>query len=164
MSIHTHPNAAFEHLGRVYDFDLKGVRTSGRSEAEVADAILGVPGDFDCFIVNRRGVAISDLQLVLSAIARRTRGWVEVFGIDAEAIHDAVDRASVELGRQKEVGEGDPMTTWDSEMDEVELAKYVSMGGQGECALKVLVYFAAGPEEGLFFMRVKDCVASRRSR
>jgi len=164
MPIDSHLSAEVEHLGRAYDFELIGVRTQGRSEIEVAENIASVRTEFDCFLINRSGGGTSSAELVTLAVARCVRGWVEIFGTDAEAIHDAVDQASVRIGRQTSIGDGDPMTAWNSVMTDDELAKYIATGGQGDCGLKAVVYFADGSEEALFYERLKNCLNWRRRK
>ena len=85
---------------------------------------------------------------------------MEVFGTGAEQIHDAIDAASVKVGRQFAAGDGALMTTWNREVDDDELIQYISTGGQGESTMKLLLYFASGPEEEQFFARIKDRLAS----
>lgn len=64
---------------------------------------------------------------------------MEVFGKESESVHDAIDLASVRVGRQKDVGDGDPMTTWQEESSSAEIASYIWTGGQGDSARKLLV-------------------------
>ena len=64
---------------------------------------------------------------------------MEVFGKESESVHDAIDLASVRVGRQKDVGDGDPMTTWQEESSSAEIASYIWTSGQGDSARKLLV-------------------------
>ena len=164
MPSHDQLNAPIEPIGRAYDFDLHALRTSGRSEDEIVRVISSIRSEFDCFVIDRLGGAVTGWQPIISAVAECVSGWVEVFGSEAEAIHDAIDQASVKLGRQQALGDGDPMTGWDSKMNDAELAHYISTGGQGECSLKLVMYFAKGQEEDSFFDELRRCLLWRKSR
>jgi hypothetical protein len=161
MVILLHPYAPLEQIGRVYGFDIKFLSTTGLSDADAADAILRLNGDFDCFIVNGRAGSLgSNHPLTISAIASQTIGWVEVLGVEAESIHDAVDLASVRAGREQEVGDGEPMTTWNSTVEEDEIADYVLAGGQGEHALKLVVHFGGQEHEKVFLDLLRKRLAN----
>lgn len=161
MPIHSHPNSDLEHVGRVYGCDLECVRTAGRSDADVARTILSLKRDFDCFIVNESRDFLARNTLVVSAIAQRVHDWVEVFGVDAEAIHDAIDLASVDAGRQESVGDGSPMTSWNV-MERVEDAvDYLATGGQGISDLKLLVHFGGQEAEDHFVNHLKATIARK---
>jgi len=67
---------------------------------------------FDCGIFVHRSASRAQIEECIREVVRRNNDWVCTYGADAEAWHDRVDEASVEVGRQKRVGDGDPMTAW----------------------------------------------------
>jgi len=94
---------------------------------------------FDCFIIDF-GTRGDLVEMVSGDVARSAADWVETFGFHAEAYHDAVDRASVEIGRQESVGCGFPMTAWYEKLKAVDaITDYVGTGGQGSQAIKVVL-------------------------
>lgn len=109
--------------------------------------LLAVSLPFDCFVVSRRVDGSLSNKELFEAIARRA-DWVEVFGLDAENIHDAIDRASVEAGRQRRIGEGTPMTAWHEDLsDDQAIASYILTGGQGVAEHKVVVVIGSIEDE-----------------
>jgi hypothetical protein len=72
---------------------------------------------------------------------------VETFGPRCEFLHDLIDEAAVSIGRQKKVGDGNPMTAWHKQFSDVnEIISYVRTGGQGASERKVVV--VVGPMQG----------------
>jgi hypothetical protein len=159
MAIHSH--SVLEHIGKVYGCDLECVCTAGRPDADVAKTILSLKRDFDCFIVNESRDTLATNALVISAIAQRVHDWVEVFGVDAEAIHDAIDLASVDAGRQQAVGDGNPMTSWNLMESVIDAADYMSTGGHGTSDLKLLVHFGSQESERHFVNVLKATLARK---
>ena len=77
--------------------------------------------------------------------------WVQCFGNDAETLHDLVDQAAVASGRQKHVGDGNPMTSWESaELSNEQIMKQVLSGGFGFQSQKVVVVFGDAKEANRF--------------
>jgi len=71
--------------------------------------------------------------------------WIETMGARCEYLHDLLDEASVSIGRQRRVGDGNPMTAWHDQLsDTSEMVSYIRMGGQGAAERKVVV--VVGPE------------------
>jgi hypothetical protein len=153
------PSVDLKYLGSAYDFQIKGVRAAGRSEQEVAAAISRVSTKFDCFLINRSARHLAVDSEIVMAIAEHADGWVEVFGAVAEKIHDAVDEASVTIGRQKSVGDGVPMTSWAPIASDEELVAYISTGGQGTSALKLVVCLGESRDEERLFTRLRQLLA-----
>lgn len=113
--------------------------------SDLAAEIVKIPSGFDCFIVNRATVFDGENSVLIETIAVRAGKWIEVFGEAAEEIHDAIDAASVRTGRQRKVGDGDPMTTWEDNSSDAEIASYLWTGGQGESDTKVVVIIGLPP-------------------
>jgi hypothetical protein len=68
---------------------------------------------FDCILCSCDATAVREAARDLApAVARARTDWVQTTGALAEWLHDEVDRASVEVGRQSAVGDGSPMTSW----------------------------------------------------
>jgi hypothetical protein len=98
-------------------------------------------GDYDCFVLNRHDVLSQDTVLsIAKQLAQPRFEWIEVFGFNAELLHDMIDRAAVTIGRQSMIGNGNPMTAWNEERVELrEILSYIVTGGQGACDWKVLL-------------------------
>ncbi len=88
---------------------------------------------FDCSIVCLRPPTEENvIEEIARAVVTAKTDWVHTLGAQAEAIHDAVDLASVKTGRQANVGDGLPMTSWHDDITDVrEMAKFVVSGGLG---------------------------------
>ena len=95
----------------------------------------------DCFVVNLdRSLTLTEIDVLANILADRRFQWIEVFGYMSEKIHDAIDRMAVANGRQQQVGDGSPMTTWDTaDPTEEALAAYFTTGGQGDAVCKVIL-------------------------
>lgn len=120
-------------------------------------------GNFDCFVISRRSANIQqdEITQIISLIANSTVDWVEVIGFNAEAIHDAIDLASVGAGRQKAVGDGVPMTAWDSDYHADDaVAKYILTGGFGSYDKKLIFYFGTAEQELAFVDAVYSIIQS----
>ena len=66
--------------------------------------------------------------------------WVDTTGEDAEHMHDLIDAASVRIGRQNLVGDGNPMTAWhEGAVTIPQIAKSVEFFGAGNEHLLLLV-------------------------
>lgn len=122
-----------------YGLRLLCLRQRVWGDADATELIMRMKPGFDCFVVNFAEPPEDAGNALIAAIVRQVGGWVEVFGDQAETIHDAIDSASVSLGRQAVVGEGSPMTTWQEETRESDIASYIWTGGQGESLRKVVV-------------------------
>jgi hypothetical protein len=68
---------------------------------------------FDCvvFLCDKQAWR-EDVSRLSRALASTNTDWIQVAGDDSEELHDAVDQASVDIGRQDAVGDGSPMTSW----------------------------------------------------
>ncbi len=64
-------------------------------------------------------------------IARAAVDWVQVAGRGAKELHDALDHAGVDVGRQRAVGDGSPMTSWHEEASSVEDMAQVAAASYG---------------------------------
>lgn len=96
---------------------------------------------FDCLVFNTElRLPLVEIDRVAFRLAKSVSDWVEVFGHDAERLHDAIDNAAVAMGRQSRVGDRDPMTSWqDDLMTEREFAAYAWSGGQGTSEYKLIL-------------------------
>jgi hypothetical protein len=89
---------------------IAGAAVAGTDDDEWGDA------RFDCSVFLFKPDRAEFLTAELSAeLVRANVEWVEVAGIGSEAVHEAIDAASVACGRQAAVGDGSPMTTWNEE-------------------------------------------------
>jgi hypothetical protein len=126
-------------LGSTYGALLLCVQADEWDASNLIEEVLSLDPGFDCFIVNRSNEFSGTNRRLMEAIVSRAGEWIEVFGYAAEAIHDAIDAASVRIGRQSAIGEGDPMTAWDDTLSDPEIASYVWAGGQGHGSSKVVI-------------------------
>jgi hypothetical protein len=95
-----------------------------------------------------------------AAIARRLialpTDWIEVLGPGSEAVHDLVDQISVQMGRQREAGDGHPMTAWHTECDSLsKAARYIATEGHGSSDNKLVMLTGCADALTLFAMRLR---------
>jgi hypothetical protein len=111
---------------------------------DLPEAVLA-PERFDFFVIDLGSQSQSDMiREVANKIARNATGWVETFGANAETLHDAVDRASVDMGRQQRVGDGVPMTAWHEDLESVDdIVDYILLGGHGSRIAKAVIVIGA---------------------
>lgn len=99
--------------------------------AHYQPGILATPpwGDrrCDCFIIlGEQPVEAPVAHRLAHEVASLNNDWVYVYGTESERIHDLIDEASVRIGRQKQVGDGIPMTAWHTEiLDLNEIATFI---------------------------------------
>ena len=74
------------------------------------DALPWERDSFDCVVFLCEN--LPDTASIAAELAGTAADWIQVAGVGAEALHDAIDRASVTIGRQLAVGDGSPMTSW----------------------------------------------------
>ncbi len=114
---------------------------------------------FDCVVFLRGSTQTPAARTELSReLARANVDWVQVAGDGAEELHDAIDRASVFVGRQQFVGNGSPMTSWHEEAQSAEdMAEVAALCFGGQNHVLVLV---VGEERDLSdsVAAVKRCV------
>jgi hypothetical protein len=67
---------------------------------------------FDCVVFLCNDMWHSSLDEISRALADTNSDWIQVAGPHSMDLHDAVDQASVDIGRQATVGDGVPMTSW----------------------------------------------------
>lgn len=128
---------------RIYEADLILCPRTLEELATVIDSVV----DYDCFFVNRdQAFDGSDCKLI-HRIASQKSDWIEVFGYNAEQIHDAIDVASVASGRQPSVGFGVPMTSWNDYGCDQDVIEYLQTGGHGASSTKLLIVFGTDDEE-----------------
>lgn len=132
---------------KVYEADLILCPRTVEELATVIDSVV----DYDCFLVNRdQAFDGSDCKMI-QRIASQKSDWIEIFGYNAEKIHDAIDAASVACGRQPSAGFGVPMTSWnDYECDE-DVIEYLQTGGHGASSTKLLIFLGTDDEEKKFW-------------
>lgn len=105
--------------------------------------------EFDAFVLIVDPKLLTDelAERISTRLAAMQTQWVECLGPDSEHLHDLVDNASVNVGRQKHIGDGNPMTTWfDDICDAQAMIEYMRPGGQGETDNKLVVVIAGEPE------------------
>ncbi len=117
------------------------------AEISKLSAFFGPEADFDCFLVNRLESFSCADSTFIDILGGLEADWIEVFGHQSEQIHDAIDLASVKANRQKSVGDGVPMTSWnDNERDDA-IAERIMCGGLGVSVRKVLIVIGSECDE-----------------
>ena len=103
---------------------------------------------FDCYVLNLGGaIAGQDMQAIAREVTEARTDWVHTAGKGCELLHDAIDRMSVSIGRQAQVGEGSPMTSWDEEETTIEkMADLVLEAELGGNTYHLVALFV-GPED-----------------
>ena len=96
---------------------------------------------FDLFLALSGECTPASYADIAARVARYNVDWVQVAGRDAEMLHDLIDHASVDSGRQEKVGEGKPMTSWHEEATTPEQMAEVAYSclGSAERVLCVVV-------------------------
>jgi len=119
---------------------------------------------FDCVIFLCDPIQAGDACEELSReLARANVDWIQAAGPGAEELHDAVDRTSVAVSRQRAVGDGSPMTSWHEEMvDPEQMAEVAALCFGGREHVLVLV---VGRESDLVrsLEAVTNCLSRRRT-
>lgn len=96
--------------------------------------------EFDCVVCDLLGVEPAEYASVLEELCRTRVDWVATCGPLAEAWHDAIDEASVRVGRQSKVGDGSPMSAWHDDATSfeqmAEVARFV--GGNNAVCLQLV--------------------------
>jgi hypothetical protein len=117
---------------------------------------------FDCVVFLCDPDRVQAVRTTLSIeMARAKVDWVQVAGNGAKELHDAIDAASVAVGRQQAVGDGSPMTSWHEEALAVEeMADVASLCFGGHERVLVLVVGGAA-DLGTSVAAVKDCLTQR---
>lgn len=102
----------------------------------------------DAFVAVLDGKLLDAVANELSfGLVRLRTDWVEMLGEKAELLHDLVDEASVRAGREKTVGDGNPMTAWHEDLSKMmEMVEYVKLGGLGSSNNKLVI--VVGPPHG----------------
>ncbi len=107
-------------------------------------------------------LASSDINALALEIARGRNEWVQTLGAQSEAIHDAVDKASVDLGRQSAVGDGNPMTSWhDDKLTVADMVDSVIRGSMGASDYLVALFIGSDQEYSEALLLAKARIASR---
>jgi hypothetical protein len=95
---------------------------------------------FDCGIFIHPRAHKTIIESCIREAVSGNSDWVATYGADAETWHDRVDQASVEIGRQKRVGDGSPMTAWFDDIKSLDQFDISTCYGAGPVLL-ILVGF-----------------------
>jgi len=95
----------------------------------------------DAFVVVLDGELLSDelAAEIAESLVKLPVDWIEIIGPRTEYLHDLIDEASVAIGRQPKVGDGNPMTAWHQFSDLYETVSYLRVGGLGATERKIVV-------------------------
>jgi hypothetical protein len=120
---------------------------------------------FDCSVLCVRPTSgEGGVEAIASEVAAARTEWVHVLGKEAQVIHDAVDRSSVNLGRQAKVGDGVPMTSWHDDLQDLgEIAAFVVSGGLGlTCDYHLALVVGSENDYRLATDAIRQCYESRK--
>ncbi len=100
--------------------------------------------EYDCFVLNRSPLLTSiEMDQIAIEVAGGRNDWVQTLGRGSEKMHDAIDEASVRMGRQAAIGDGYPMTSWHEDvitLDEmVDFVLRGSLGGSSDYLVALIV-------------------------
>jgi len=121
---------------------------------------------FDCSVLCFQPTSEEGgVEAIASEVATANTDWVHSFAKEAESIHDAVDRASVKSGRQANVGDGVPMTSWHDDLQDLgEIAEFVVSGGLGlNCDYHLALVVGGDNDYRLAVDAMRQCYESRKS-
>jgi hypothetical protein len=98
---------------------------------------------FDIILLVNDASLVSDalVHSVIEQLVLQDTGWFQVLGTGSETLHDVIDLTSVRLGRQKAIGDGSPMTSWDDDITTYEkMSEYAHncLGGNNNKLVVIL--------------------------
>jgi hypothetical protein len=117
--------------------------------------------EFDAMIVILCESSISNdlIQIVIAELIMRNTDWIETIGTKSEWLHDEIDKASVRLGRQKQVGDGSPMTAWHDDMQISDMFEHVVVGGHGVNDNKAVIIIGTHIDFMMFVEELKKYIS-----
>lgn len=111
----------------------------------VEECLAQLPWDaepFDCVVcLHDSPMNHGELDRLSLALAATHTDWIQIVGKNSEVLHDAVDEASVAIGRQSAVGDGQPMTSWHDDAttpDEMAEVARLCFGGHDQVLVLVV--------------------------
>jgi hypothetical protein len=97
---------------------------------------------FDCTVcLNDAPMSHGELNRLSLALAATNTDWIQITGTNSQLLHDAVDEASVAIGRQAAFGDGEPMTSWHDDAttpDEIAELATLCLGGNDQALVLVV--------------------------
>ena len=97
---------------------------------------------FDCTIfAYDQNVTEHATAKIAHDLVRANTDWIATTGANAEKMHDIIDQTSVKIGRQHQIGDGSPMTSWHTDaMDSQAMAEVATtMPGISEVTLILII-------------------------
>jgi hypothetical protein len=107
----------------------------------------------DAFVVIRNPDLLTQrvIEQISAELTLMRTEWIETLGPKAELLHDCIDAASVSIGRQTKVGDGDPMTSWHKDLLNLsDVGDYLKLGGLGASNFKIIIVL--GSDEDAFLL------------
>ena len=99
----------------------------------------------------------------LEKLVALNNDWIETLGPGSETLHDHIDQASVDVGRQTAIGDGFPMTGWDEELVRSdEMAEYITRGGHGASEYKLVLVIGSKKHSIRFAEQMKQQIQLRQ--
>jgi hypothetical protein len=123
--------------------------------------------EFDALIVIPRESAISkdSIHVIIAELVMRNTDWIDVIGLNSEWIHDEIDKTSVRLCRQKQIGDGSPMTGWNEDINEFnKMVEYVGDGGLGGNDNKAVILIGNPSDFAMFVEELKLYISKEDSQ
>jgi hypothetical protein len=129
-----------------------------RCEQVLPDLLPWRDASFDLFLA-LFACTPSSYPDIAARAAKYNVDWVQIAGRDAELVHDLVDQASVNQGRQKQIGEGKPMTSWHEEAITPEQMAEVACSCFGTADRVLCVVIGSEADERSFAGHLKRLLA-----
>jgi hypothetical protein len=90
---------------------------------------------FDCGLFIGKNADREIAEKCIYELVGKNNDWICTYGVEAEYWHDRIDLASVDIGRQEKVGDGNPMTAWFGEITLLEDIDPTKIFGGYHCLL-----------------------------
>ena len=120
--------------------------------------------EFDVFVAILDSIPqMEQMRETLEKLVALNNDWIETLGPESEALHDHIDQASVNVGRQAAVGDGFPMTAWHKRLVRSdEMADYITCGGLGASYYKLVLVIGSKKHRIRFAEQMKQQMHSRQ--
>jgi len=115
-------------------------------------------GEFDLFLAVGHQLARAQCESFASQVVSYNVDWVQIAGCDSQLVHDLVDQAAVASGRQAQVGEGSPMTSWHDDALDPEAMAETAYNCLGSTSRVLCLFIGDLPDASKFVDRLKQLI------
>jgi hypothetical protein len=109
------------------------------SDTMCISALPWTDSQFDALMFVDSAAKVSDIESALRKLVAANTDWIFTTGSQAEVWHDQADQLGMQLGRQRHVGDGSPMTAWLEDMSLLEQWRTSHNFGNSDYFLFVVV-------------------------